>query len=140
MIVDAQIEVRPLVFAIDEQRGRLFAALVAAALPRPLSIAAIRRRGNGAGFTGDIGRRGCVEDSRTGKHVAGNGKSVAGEMSIPVNAGGAGMRRDAAARIHDVNLTVVASVISRRSSVLTIASAVIPLAQEAAARWCRKTD
>ena len=52
-----------------------------------------------------------VKNWRAGKHISSNGKSLAGDMSVPVNACRAGMCCYAAARIQDVNLTVVAPVV-----------------------------
>ena len=80
------------------KRGRLLAALVAAG-----GLAGLHRRDQPARErqcgVGEIGRRGVVEHARAREHVAGNGKSIAVNMSVPVDAGRPGVGGDAR-RLH----------------------------------------
>ena len=108
MIVDAQIEIRPILLAIDEQGGRLLAALVAAR-----RFARLHRRDQAAGKRQGgvrlICRRRFVEHLRTCEHVAGNRKSVALDVPFPVDAGRADMRGDIAFGVHDMKLAMLAA-------------------------------
>ena len=85
MVVDAQIEIGPFLLAMDQQRRRLLAALVAAG-----GFAGLHRRDQPLRKrqvgVGDIGLRGVVEHGGARQHVAGNRKAVALDMSAPVDA------------------------------------------------------
>src|SRR5262249_20438288 len=106
MVVHAQVEVGPLVFAINDQTGSLFAALAPAC-----RLASAHRRDQstrkGDRLAGNEGFHGRVEDLSTGKHVAGNRKSVAGQMPVPINAGGTRVRRAESTCVHDVHLPLI---------------------------------
>ena len=95
VVVDAQVEIGPLLLAVDQQRGRLLAALVAARglarLQRGDQPARERQRG-----VRRVGLRGLGDHRGTGQHVAGDREVLAGRVAAPVDAGLAGVRRDAA--------------------------------------------
>ena len=113
MIVDAQIERGPFLAAIDQQRRRLLAALVAAG-----SLARAHRRDQalreGQCCVLDISLRRLVQNLRARQHVAGDGEAVACNVAAPVDALLAGMRGDAALYIHDVQLPAFAALIGRK--------------------------
>jgi hypothetical protein len=112
VVVNTQIEVRPLFLAIDEKRSRLLAALITASgLAGQHCCDQPARKWQGS--TRKIGTYRFIQDTLAGKHIPGNGKSIAGDMPTPVDARRAGMRRDPAARVHQVNLAVVATVVGR---------------------------
>ena len=110
MVVDAQIERGPFLLAVDQKCGRLLAALVAAG-----GLARLHRRDQplrkGQAGVGDIGFRSLIEHGGAGQHVAGNREAVALDMSAPVDAFLAGMRGDAALRVHDVQLPAFAAIV-----------------------------
>jgi hypothetical protein len=112
VVVDAQVELRPWIVAVDHERCRLPAALVAAG-----GLTRLHRGDQPDGKrqvgVGRIGRRHVVEDARAGEHVAGNRKVFALAMSAPADTGCARMRGDAAMSVHHVNLAVIASVVRR---------------------------
>src|SRR5262249_50897583 len=96
---------------MDQERGRLPAALVAAG-----RFARAHRRNQpsreGEAFIGDIGFGGFVQDLRAREHVAGERKAVARKMSAPVDALLPGEGRDAACCIQDVELPGLATWVS----------------------------
>ena len=137
VIVNAQVEIGPVFLAINQQRGRLLAALVAAggfARPHRRDQPARKRQGR----IGEIGCRGVVEYARPRKHVAGDGKPVAMDMAVPLNAGRPGMGGDAAACVDDMELTMVAPGIGGDQCLDNDAPA-CPRAASAI-RCCRKMD
>ena len=94
MVVDAQVERRPFLLAVDQQRGGLLAALVAAGgLARPHRGDQAAREGQAV--IGDIGLRGLVE------HVGPASMLPATEKPLPAmcphqsTQSRAGMRGDA---------------------------------------------
>ena len=93
------------------QRGGLLAALVAAGglarLQRGDQAARERQRG-----IRGVGLRGLLDHGGARQHVAGDREALAGRVAAPVDAGRAGMRRDAAVAIHDVDLAVVAAFVA----------------------------
>ena len=111
MVVDAQIELGPFLVAMDQQRRRLLAALVAAG-----GLAGMHRRDQPLRErqfgVGDIGFRGVVEHGGAGQHVAGNREAVALDMPAPVDAFAPGMRGDAALGVHDVQLPAFTAAIA----------------------------
>ena len=86
VVVDAQVEIGPFVLAVDQQRGRLLAALVAARRFARLhggdQPARERQRRVGA-----IGGGGVVEHARPGQHVAGEREALARDVPAPIDAG-----------------------------------------------------
>ena len=76
MVVDAQVEIGPFLLALDHQRRRLLAALVAAG-----GFAGLHRRDQPLrkrqGGVGGKGSRGVVKHGRAGQHVAGEREAVA---------------------------------------------------------------
>ena len=103
VIIDPQVEIRPFVVAVDQQRRRLLAALVAAC-----GLAGAHRRDQALrerqSFICDVGRRRIVQHAGAGEHVAGYRKTFALDVPAPIDAFGAGIGRDTAAGIHDVKL------------------------------------
>src|SRR3954470_4910428 len=93
VVVNAQVQIGPLLVAIDQQRRRLLAALVAAR-----GIAGAQRRDQTPRerqlLLRGIGSCGLVEHPGTGQHVAGDRKPTALEMAAPADAFAAGMRSD----------------------------------------------
>jgi len=78
VIVDAQVEIGPLLLAMNQQRRRLLAALVAARGLAGLHGCDQPLRKGKAGI-GDKGLRGLVEHGCARQHVAGDGKAIAPE-------------------------------------------------------------
>src|SRR5258708_16647849 len=108
VVVDAQIEIRPLLVTANHERRRLLSALVATSgLPGAHRGDQPTRKGErGIAFI----RCGRIFDNpRAGEHVARNRDIVAGKLSAPAYAGFSGMRGDAALRVHHVHLSVLAS-------------------------------
>src|SRR3954471_10432127 len=105
VVVDADVEKGIVLGRGHEQRRRLLAALVAA------GGVARRERGDetfaecASGLS--EGFCCCLEDCRTGQHVARHGKCLSGELSAPIDACLARMRRDCAVAIDKVKLTVI---------------------------------
>src|SRR5258708_16236969 len=103
VVVDAQVEMRPFVLAVDQKRRRLLAALVSAG-----GFARSHRRDQalreGQAFASDVGLGRVVEDARAGQHVAGHRKTRSLELPAPVDAIAPGMSCDATKSIHDVKL------------------------------------
>ena len=98
MIVDAQVEARIVLVAVDAQRRGLLAALVAA------GALAGRHRGDQAlgerlaGAPAANAADGRVEHVGPGEHVAGDAEVVVHAMAAPVDAVLAGVRGAAAVR------------------------------------------
>ena len=113
VIVDAQIERRPVLLVVDQQRRRLLAALVAA------GGFARAHRGDQAPREGKVCRsrhrpaRCRRARAAPASMLPATEKPSPGDMPAPVDAVLAGMRRDAALRIHDVELPAFAAVIGR---------------------------
>src|SRR5205085_10402735 len=110
VIVDAQVEVGPFLFSIDEERRRLLAALVAAGRLAGLVGRDQAAREWQAGVR-DVSLGGFGDDGGAGQHVAGDREALARRRAAPVDAVLAGMRRDAAGRIHDVDLAMLAALV-----------------------------
>ena len=120
MVVDAQVERRPLLVAIDQERRRLFAALVSAR-----GFAGAHRRDQalreGQRLVRDVGFRGVVQHPGAGKHVAGNREILSLDVSAPVDTFAAGMGGDAAAGVHDVKLPALVTAIRRNQGLDDVA-------------------
>ena len=110
VVVDAQIELRPLVVAVDQERRRLLAALVAAG-----GLAGSHRRDQPLRewqvFARDIARGRIVQHPGAGQHVAGDREAGVLDVPAPVDAFASGMGGDAAAGIHDVELPAGAAAV-----------------------------
>ena len=92
---------------MDHQRGRLLAALVAACR------LAGAQRGDQPAWQGQRCRAckgvgGVRDDAGSDQHITGDRNIVTGNMPAPSRAGSAGIGRDAALRIHHVDLALVA--------------------------------
>jgi hypothetical protein len=84
MVVDAEVELAPVLVALDHERGGLLAALVAARRS-PAARAASSR--SASGRPGRHGRRRrWPRHLRPGKHVAGDAEVVVEEMAAPFDA------------------------------------------------------
>jgi len=108
VIVDAQVKLRPFLFAMDEERSRLLAALVPS---RRLARAhradePARKR---QAVIRNVSRRRIFQDARTRQHVAGKREVATGTMPAPAHAGWPGMGGAMSGRIHHVDLTVIAA-------------------------------
>src|SRR6266446_8665758 len=112
MIVDPQIEVGPLLLAMDQQCGRLLAALIAAGCLAGLHGGdQTAREGERARLR--IGGRGLAEDARPRKHVAGKRAGLADKVAAPLDASRPGMGADATSRVHRVDLAMIAAFVGR---------------------------
>src|SRR6266852_1397832 len=111
VVIDAQIERRPFLLAMDQKRRRLLAALVTAG-----GFACSHRHDQTLRewqlFVRGIGFCCVVQYPPTRKHVAGNRKTVALDMPAPVDAFASGMGGDTAAGVHDVKLPALAAVVA----------------------------
>src|SRR5436190_6595709 len=107
MIVYAQAELWILLTRIDQERGRLLAALVAAG-----GFAGLER-GNQpfaeCARRGLIRTRGFADDSLVREHVAGDGITIARHGAAPVDALTSGVLAEAAVGIDDVQLALLAA-------------------------------
>ena len=111
VVVDAQVERRVALRRHDPQRRGLLAALVAAG-----GFTGVHRREQAFGerqlrVPAKRVRR-VLDDARTCEHVAGDGKPLVGDVTAPVDALAARVRRGDAARADQVHLPHVASVIA----------------------------
>ena len=139
VVVDAQVEIGPFLLAVDQQRGRLLAALVAAG-----GFAGLHRRDQplreGQGWRWR--RRRCAVSSSTagaGQHVAGDRKAVALDVPAPVDAVAPRMGGDAAAGVHDVKLPALAAGVGGDQRVDDLARR-FALRAAASRRRCRNRD
>ena len=108
MVVDADVERRVVLVALDAQRGRLLAALVAAGrfAGGHRGDQALGQRQRGVREV-RLGRG--LDHLRAGEHVAGDAPAVAQAMAAPVDAGVAGVRRARAACGDHVELALRAA-------------------------------
>src|SRR5258706_1159434 len=111
MIVDAQAQLGVLLGRMDEERGRLLAALVAAG-----GLARFQRRDEAFSerFPGLlISARGFPDDALVGEHVACHRIAIARERAAPVDALLPGVLADHAACVDDMELALLATFVRR---------------------------
>ncbi|MEY9701702.1 hypothetical protein ABIE71_004445 [Bradyrhizobium diazoefficiens] len=115
MVVGANVQRRPFLLAVDQERSGLLAAFVAAG-----GFARAHRREQaareGQAVIGDVGLGGLVEHVGTREHVAGDGEAAARDVAAPVDAVAPGVRSNLAARVHDVDLAAFAPVVGREQA------------------------
>src|SRR5258706_3107382 len=109
VIIDPKIEIGPVFVAVDDERSRLLAALVAAdSFPGAQGRDQAARKGrSGVGGIGCLCR---IEHMRTDEHVAGDRALFADTMPAPVDASRPGVGGEAAPRIHDLKLAMIAAI------------------------------
>ncbi|MGY3460410.1 hypothetical protein ACVWW5_005860 [Bradyrhizobium sp. LM3.4] len=95
----------------QERRGLLAAFVPAGGLARAHRGEQAAREGQAV--IGDVGSCGLVEHVGAREHVASDRKAAARDVPVPVDAVAPGMRRDLAARIHDVDLAALAAIVGR---------------------------
>src|SRR5688572_1466824 len=111
VVVHAQIELRVLLGRVDEKRGRLLAALVAAG-----RLAGFERTDQSFGKVlpgSTIGARGLLDHALVGEHVPRNRKVLACDRARPIYASGPSVLADAPGGIDDMELAMLAPFIGR---------------------------
>jgi hypothetical protein len=108
VVVDAEVEARVVLVAVDAQRRRLLAALVAAGALAGLHGCdqSLGERQAGAGGVSSHGR---VEHVGADEHVAGDAEVVVGAMTAPIDATLAGVGGGASAYADRVQLALRAA-------------------------------